>query len=93
MLRYIGEYKFRDIVNPKGIPRIVPQALFDKVQRERAKNKRATARHNLKRGKRFDYRMLRCTSLEPRHAFSRAEALLFHGFNLAFKIGYEHSFF
>ena len=62
MLRYIGEYKFRDIVNPKGIPRIVPQALFDKVQRERAKNKRATARHNLKRGKRFDYRMLRCTS-------------------------------
>ncbi len=43
--RYIGEYKFRDIVNPNGIPRIVPQALFDKVQRERAKNKRATARH------------------------------------------------
>ena len=43
--RYIGEYKFRDIVNPDGIPRIVPQALFDKVQRERAKNKRATARH------------------------------------------------
>lgn len=43
--RYIGEYKFQDIVSPDGIPRIVTQALFDKVQRERAKNKRATARH------------------------------------------------
>ena len=43
--RYIGEYKFRDIVQKDGIPRIVPQALFDKVQIEREKNKRATARH------------------------------------------------
>ena len=43
--RYIGEYKFRDIIQKDGIPRIVPQALFDKVQRERKKNKRATARH------------------------------------------------
>ena len=43
--RYIGEYKFRDIIQKDGIPRIVPQALFDKVQIEREKNKRATARH------------------------------------------------
>ena len=43
--RYIGEYKFRDIVQEDGIPRIVPQALFDKVQIECEKNKRATARH------------------------------------------------
>ena len=43
--RYIGEYKFQDIVHPDGIPRIVPQELFDRVQEERAKNKRATARH------------------------------------------------
>ncbi len=43
--RYIGEYKFREIVNPNGIPRIVPQELFDLVQSEREKNKRATARH------------------------------------------------
>jgi hypothetical protein len=43
--RYIGEYKFRDIVQKDGIPRIVPRALFDKVQIEREKNKRATARH------------------------------------------------
>ena len=43
--RYIGEYKFRDIVQKDGIPRVVPQALFDKVQIEREKNKRATARH------------------------------------------------
>lgn len=43
--RYIGEYRSEDIVQKDGIPRIVPQALFDKVQTEREKNKRATARH------------------------------------------------
>ncbi len=43
--RYIGEYRFQDIVQPDGIPRIVPQDLFDLVQSERAKNKKATARH------------------------------------------------
>ncbi len=43
--RYIGEYKFQDMVIADGIPRIIPQELFDLVQSERAKNKRATARH------------------------------------------------
>ncbi len=43
--RYIGEYRFRDIIQKDGIPRIVPQELFDLVQSEREKNKRATARH------------------------------------------------
>ena len=56
--RYIGEYKFRDIVQKDGIPRIVPQALFDKVQIEREKNKRATARHTAK----DDYLLLTTTA-------------------------------
>ena len=43
--RYIGEYRFREILHKDGIPRIVPQELFEKVQTEREKNKRATARH------------------------------------------------
>ena len=29
--RYIGEYKYRDIVTPNGVPAIVPQDLFDRV--------------------------------------------------------------
>ncbi len=43
--RYIGEYTYRDIVVPGGIPAIVPQDLFDRVQERMAKNKRAPARH------------------------------------------------
>ncbi len=43
--RYIGEYKFQDIVHENGIPAIVPKDLFNKVQEELAKNKRAAARH------------------------------------------------
>ncbi len=43
--RYIGEYRFKDVVMPDGIPRIVPQELFDLVQIQREKNKRASARH------------------------------------------------
>ena len=43
--RYIGEFRFRDIVTPGGIPAIVPQDLFDKVQERLAKNKKAPARH------------------------------------------------
>lgn len=30
--RHIGEYTYRDIVVPDGIPAIVPQDLFDRVQ-------------------------------------------------------------
>ena len=42
--RYIGEYKFQDIVTPDVIPAIVPQDLFDRVQEKLAKNKKAPAR-------------------------------------------------
>ena len=43
--RYIGEYTFRDTVIPDGIPAIVPQDLFDRVQQKMEKNKKAPARH------------------------------------------------
>ena len=43
--RYIGEYTYRDIVVPDGIPAIVPRDLFDRVQEKLAKNKKAPARH------------------------------------------------
>ncbi len=43
--RYIGEYTYRDVVNPCGIPAIVPKELFDRVQEKIAKNRKAPARH------------------------------------------------
>ena len=43
--RYLGEYIFRDIVIPNGIPRIVSQELFDRVQERMETNKKAPARH------------------------------------------------
>ena len=42
--RYIGEYSFRDIVIPDGIPAIVPLDLFERVQEKLEKNKKAPAR-------------------------------------------------
>lgn len=41
--RYMGEYKYRDIVIPDGIPAIVPKELFDRVQERMEKNKKAPA--------------------------------------------------
>ena len=43
--RYIGEYSYREVVIPEGIPAIVPKDLFDRVQEKMAKNKKAPARH------------------------------------------------
>ena len=43
--RYIGEYSYRDVTIPDGIPAIVPKELFDRVQKKMAKNKKAPARH------------------------------------------------
>jgi DNA invertase Pin-like site-specific DNA recombinase len=43
--RYIGEYTYRDIVVPDGIPAIIPKDLFDRVQGKLEKNKKAPARH------------------------------------------------
>lgn len=37
--RYIGEYSYKDIVISGGVPAIVDQALFDRVQERFAKNK------------------------------------------------------
>ena len=43
--RYIGEYQYRDILIPDGIPAIVPKDLFDRVQAKMEKNKKAPAHH------------------------------------------------
>lgn len=43
--RYIGEYRYRDIVVPDGIPALVPTDLFERVQSKMQKNKKAPARH------------------------------------------------
>ncbi|GHU79686.1 recombinase RecD [Clostridia bacterium] len=42
--KYTGEYKYRDIVYPGGIPAIVPMDLYDRVQERFAKNQKAPAR-------------------------------------------------
>lgn len=43
--KYIGEYRFRDVVVPDGIPAIVSQELFDRVQERMAANRKAPAKH------------------------------------------------
>lgn len=43
--KYIGEYKYRDIVQSGGIPAIVPHDLFDRVQERMITNKKAPAKH------------------------------------------------
>lgn len=43
--KYLGEYKYRDMVVPGGIPRIVSDELFERVQKQLVKNKKAPARH------------------------------------------------
>ena len=41
--RYIGEYKFRDVIMPHAISALVPDDLFEKVQKKLEKNKKAPA--------------------------------------------------
>ncbi len=43
--KYIGEYQYRDVVHPGGIPAIIPQELFDRVQERMAASKKAPAKH------------------------------------------------
>lgn len=43
--KYIGEYSYRHIVTPDGIPAIVPKDLFDRVQQRLEANRKAPARH------------------------------------------------
>ena len=38
--RYIGEYKFQEIIHENGIPPIVPKDLFNKMQEKLQKNKK-----------------------------------------------------
>ena len=42
---YIGEYHHSDHIVPGGVPALIPQDLFDRVQERLAKNKKAPARH------------------------------------------------
>ena len=42
--RYIGEYKFQKTVVPNGIPAIISEELFNRIQEILAKNKRSPAR-------------------------------------------------
>lgn len=41
--KYIGEYKYQDVVIPGGVPAIVDQATFDRVQARMEKNKQTPA--------------------------------------------------
>lgn len=43
--RYLGEYRFRDIVHPNAFPAIVSEELFERVQQKMKKNQKAPARH------------------------------------------------
>lgn len=42
--RYIGTYKYKDVVIPNGIPAIIDKDLFDKVQEMIARNAKSPAR-------------------------------------------------
>lgn len=46
--RYIGEYKYRDVVIPKGIPALVDNELFERVQKRMDANARIPARGKAK---------------------------------------------
>jgi DNA invertase Pin-like site-specific DNA recombinase len=43
--KYIGEYKYRDITDPNGIPEIIPTELFERVQARLEKNRKSPARY------------------------------------------------
>ncbi|MGN0005152.1 MAG: recombinase family protein [Candidatus Gastranaerophilaceae bacterium] len=43
--KYIGEYKFKDVVVPGGMPAIVPESLFLRVQERMVMNKKAPSHY------------------------------------------------
>ena len=43
--KYIGEYKFKDVILPDAIPAIVTTELFDRVQSRMSTNQKAPAKH------------------------------------------------
>jgi len=45
--RYIGEYRFGETVTPGGMPAIVPQEIFDKVQTRMANNRQKNPMMNI----------------------------------------------
>ena len=42
--KYIGEYKYQDVIIPGGVPAIISEELFNRVQERKEKNKHAPAR-------------------------------------------------
>lgn len=46
--KYIGEYKYKDIIVPNGIPPIISEELFEKVQKRMESNKHAPAKEKAK---------------------------------------------
>ena len=42
---FLGEYKFKDIVTPGGVPALIPIELFNAVQQRIAKTKKAPSSH------------------------------------------------
>ena len=42
--KYIGEYKYQDVIIPDGVPALITKELFDRVQERKNKNKHAPAR-------------------------------------------------
>ena len=46
--KYIGEYKYMDIVIPNGVPAIVSEDIFNKVQKKMERNKYAPAKEKAK---------------------------------------------
>lgn len=43
--KYIGEYRFKDTIVPNGVPAIIDQEIFDKVQKRLEQNRKAPAKH------------------------------------------------
>ena len=43
--KYIGEYKYQDVVIPNGVPALVDEELFNRAQEKLEKNKQAPARY------------------------------------------------
>lgn len=46
--KYIGEYKYRDVLIPDGVPRIISEDTFQRVQERVAKNRYAPGRLSAK---------------------------------------------
>ena len=43
--RYMGKFRYKDIITPDGIPALISKELFEAVQEKLKTNKRAPAMH------------------------------------------------